>query len=259
VARPDVLRPPYLDRVRLTQGAFHERASGCVLPPRLAAPRDPSLANGTGKTIVRKLAAGNDISMVVISRAGTALFLDPRSTRVVPDVVAVTHDHHLDKEYVTLAREAKVIVQQPGVTTVKDVKVTGIAASHTERPVKSPPEYVLYLVEVDGLRIAFFPCMGQVAFTPEQLAALGKVDVAMIGVDANVNGRGAKRAYSLARTIQPKIVIPLSHHYTDYEMALDDITDAGGKVQTVKDPLLLDAASLRGPERVLNLVAPSPG
>jgi L-ascorbate metabolism protein UlaG (beta-lactamase superfamily) len=222
----------------------------------LAAPGSSPLVNDTGKTIIRRLAPGNDMSTVIVSSKGTTLFLDPRSTKLVPDAVAVTHGHHLDKAYLEVAKAAKSLVMTPGTIVVKDVKVTGIPASHGPYPVKSPPDFVIMLVEVDGLRIAFVACSAQKVFSPEQRAALGKVDVVMVTAENESGGRTAKNAYALAKSLSPRIILPLTHHVTDYELALDDISDAGGKVETQNDPLVLDAASLQGkPERVINLLA----
>jgi hypothetical protein len=224
--------------------------------PALAAPASPALANDTGKTVVRRLAPGNDMSMVVVSSKGTSVFLDPRNTKLVPDLVAVTHDHHVDKAYLEVARAAKQLVATPGTLAVKDVKVTAIPASHGPTPVGSPPEYVFLLVEVDGLRLAYLACSAQRELTPEQRAAFGKVDVVMVTAENETGGRNAKAFYALARSLKPRIVLTLTHHVTDYEMALDDIADAGGKVETLNDPLVLDPAVLQGaPERVVNLLA----
>jgi hypothetical protein len=218
---------------------------------------DPLLTNTSGKTLIRRLGPGNDLSMVVISRAGTSVFLDPRRTKAVPDLVAITHGHHVDRDYRPLLQGARVVNQQPGAVTVKDVKLTGIAGSHSAAPeIKSPPEYVLYLLEVDGLRIAFLPCTSPKAFTPEQRAALGTVDVAMISAETEQDGRSAKQTYELARSVHARIILTLTHHVGDYEFALDQMADEGARVEHLADPLTLDAASLEGaPERVINLLA----
>lgn len=224
--------------------------------PAVAAPGGSVLANDTGKTVIRRLALGNDTSMVIVSSKGTTVFLDPRNTKLVPDAVAVTHDHHVDKAYLEAAKAAKALVASLGTLTVKDVTITGIAGSHGQVPVKSPPDYVIMLVEVDGLRIAYLPCTAQKAFTPEQVTALGRVDVAMITAENETGGRSAKNFYALGKSLHPRIILTLTHHVTDYEMALDDIADAGGKVETRPDPLIVDAASLKGgQEQVVNLLA----
>lgn len=228
--------------------------------PALAAPAASVLANDTGKTVIRRLAPGNDTSMVIVSSQGTSVFLDPRNTRLVPDAVAVTHDHHVDRAYLEAAKAARALVATPGTLTVKDVTITGVAGSHGPVPVKAPPDYVILLVEVDGLRIAYLPCTAQKQLTPGQRAALGRVDVAMITAENETGGRTAKSFYALGKSLEPKIVLTLTHHVTDYELALDDIADAGGKVETRPDPLVLDAAALKdAEERVINLLATGAG
>jgi hypothetical protein len=228
--------------------------------PALAAPVSPVLANATGKPIVRRLGLGNDISMVLVSSQGTSVFLDPRNTKLVPDLAAVTHDHHLDKAFVAAAQGAKLLVATPGTVEAKGVKITGIAASHGPYPVKSPPDYVILLVELDGLRVAYLPCTNQKEFTPEQRAALGKVDVLLLTAENETGGRNVQAFFALARQVQPKIILTLSHHVTDYETALEDLGDAAGvPVETVKDPLVLDAAALgQGKLRLVNLLATAP-
>jgi L-ascorbate metabolism protein UlaG (beta-lactamase superfamily) len=239
--------------------AFLAALSVILATPTPAAPTGAALANPTGKPIVRRLALGNDVSLVVVSSAGTTVFLDPRSTTLVPDLVAITHDHHVDRTFLAAAAKAKLLVAEPGTIEAKGVKVTGVAASHGPTPVKAPPDYVIMLVEVDGLRLAYMPCLAQAELTPTQRAALGKVDVVMISAENESGGRTAKARYALARQLQPKLVLTLTHHISDYELALDDIAEAGGKVEAVTDPLVLDAAALRaGPERVVNLLATVP-
>ncbi len=228
--------------------------------PALAGAPSPVLSNATGKPIIRRLGLGNDMSMVIVSGQGTTVFLDPRSTKLVPDLAAVTHDHHVDKPFLEAARGGKLLVAAPGTIEAKGVKVTGIPASHGPYPVKSPPDYVILLVEVDGLRVAYLPCNNQKEFTPEQRAALGKVDVLMLSAENETGGRNVQAFFALAKQVAPKIILTLTHHVTDYETALEDLGDAAGvPVETVKDPLVLDAAALgKGKLRIVNLLATAP-
>jgi hypothetical protein len=228
--------------------------------PALAAPPSPVLANATGKPMVRRLGLGNDMSMAVVSAEGASVLLDPRTTKLVPDLVAVTHDHHVDKAYLATAGAAKQLVATPGIIEAKGLKVTGIAASHGPYPVKSPPDYVILLVEVDGLRLAYLPCTNQKELSPTQRAALGKVDVVLLSAENETGGRNVEAFFALAKQLQPKLVLTLTHHVTDYETALEDLGDAAGvQVETLKDPLVLDAAALgQGKLRIVNLLATAP-
>ena len=223
--------------------------------------------NTSGKTVLRKLERANDVSFVVISRAGTSVAFDPRSGAVAADVTALTHDHQVEehvtgeprwKYYRTLRGDEPGVLLRPGRTTVKEVALTGIAASHYGKEITSPPDYVIWLLEVDGLRIAYFPCIVQETFTPEQRAALGRVDVAIFNAEDDRDGRRNVRSFNLARQLQPSVLIPLTHGDGSYDLALGQIEDLGGRIATQNDPLLLVRNELAGQgERVVDLIATS--
>jgi hypothetical protein len=225
----------------------------------VAAPaRSKLLLNTTGKTVIRKVVLGNDETIAVISRSGTAAVNDPYGmpAGLIPDFVAVTHDHHLDKAYAEQTKGVKSNMQQPGSWTVGDLAITAVAGSHSVAPVrKERPDIVTYLYEVDGLRIAFFACNGQQQLEPQQLAALGKVDVALITLE---NGAGLSTAHArdLMKQLAPRVIVPLSHHAGDMEYNMDLMAElVGGKYDTVEGELALDPADLKGkPLRMIHIL-----
>jgi hypothetical protein len=83
--------------------ALSTLALALLLAPAVLRADPPSrsklLLNATVKTVIRKVVLGNDETIAVISRSGTAAVNDPihMPAGVIPDFVAVTHDHHLDK------------------------------------------------------------------------------------------------------------------------------------------------------------------
>src|SRR5512140_909044 len=175
------------------------------------------LANGTGKTVIRKIVLGNDITVAVLSRSGTAVVADPwrMPPGVVPDAITVTYGPHLDKAYLEAARAAKALVVQTGSWKVKDFQITGVAAGHSKKPIDpSAPEVVIYVYEVDGLRIADLSCIVQPKLEPEQLKALGPIDVALITGEAEDQAfpsKAARDSGDLVKQLGARIVIPLSH------------------------------------------------
>ncbi len=228
--------------------------------PGAAAPaaRSELLQNGTGKTVLRKVVLGNDETIAVLSRSGTAALNDPIHVPegVVPDFVAVTHDHHLDKAYAEQTRGVKSSMQQAGSWTVGDLRITAVAGSHSTAPVrKEKPDIVTYLYEVDGLRIAFFACNGQQQLEPEQVQALGKVDVALITLE---NGYGLSTAHArdLMKQLDPRIIVPLSHHVGDMEYNMDIMAElVGGKYETVSGELALTPDDVKGkPQRMIHIL-----
>lgn len=225
--------------------------------------RSKLLVNTTGKTVIRKVILGNDMTVAIVSRAGTSVVCDPSklmSPSVVPDVITVSHGHHLNQAYLDEAKGAKALVQQVGSWTVKDLRITGLPASHGERPVDAAaPTIVTYLFEVDGLRIAYLSCIGQRQLEPAQLAALGKVDVALVSEensDAKSSSRAAEAARDLVRQLGARIVVPLSHHLGDMEFANDILAElAGGNLETVNGELALSPDDLKGTgQRVIHVL-----
>jgi L-ascorbate metabolism protein UlaG (beta-lactamase superfamily) len=226
---------------------------------RAASPaRSKLLSNTTGKTVIRKVIQNNDMTVAVISRSGTAAVCDPMNMPpgLIPDVVAITHGHHVNKAYLAEVQAARPLVVQTGTWTVGDLRVTGIAGAHAPAPVKkNPAEMVTYLFEADGLRIAYFSCNGQQQLEPEQVAALGKVDVALITVE-NGSGLSSAHARDLMKQLGARIVVPLSHHEGDVEYNMDIMAElAGGKLETVNGELALDRADLRDQgQRVIHIL-----
>jgi L-ascorbate metabolism protein UlaG (beta-lactamase superfamily) len=234
----------------------------CLAPAAgSAAPaRSKLLANATGKTVIRKVIQGNDLTVAIISKSGTAAVCDPANMPpgVIPDVVTVSHDHHLNKAYMDEARTAKQLVWQTGTWTVGDMRIAGIAGAHSDSPVqKDPPLFVIYVFDVDGLRIANFVCEGQTKLEPDQVTALGKVDVALITLERG-GGLSPGHARDLMKQLGARVVIPLSHHQGDMEYNMETLAElAGGKLDTVNGELALSREDLKGAGQRVVHIAPT--
>lgn len=199
--------------------------SSCLLAislPLIAAndvPADPQLTmNTTGKTLIKQVLSNRfNTSFVIVSSKGTVIVADPafmpQGTRA--DLVAATHPHfdHYDDAFWRSpeTRDAVKFNMKPvPERQVKDVKVTGIASTHRGNVIDAEvPDNVIYLYEVDGLRIVHMGDIGQDALTPEQLVQLGKVDVAVMQFNNGFsrysveNGKGFK----VMEQLKPQVVI----------------------------------------------------
>jgi hypothetical protein len=195
---------------------------------------------------IRYLAVGNEMAIAFTSSKGTIALCDPSNVpgELKPDLITVSHAHHLG----SYPDYARVSLYKPETFAVKDVSVTGIPASHTVAPISAAkPDFMIYLFQMDGLRIAYFACIGQAKFTDEQMAALGKVDVALVTVDDYPGWISVKNACALMKQLDPAIIVPLTHHYSDYEAALRTLSaSTGRKLREVKGGLELRAADLAG-------------
>ncbi len=221
------------------------------------------MKNDTGKTMIRKISLNkkNGIASLIVSKAGTVIACDPMllPKGVTADIILVTHDHHVDQDYLDKCPDAKKSVQKAETFTEKDVTVTGIAASHTVAAINpDAPSLVIYVMDVDGLRIAFFSCCGQEKLTAEQMKALGKVDIAMITNDNDAGWISVELASGLMKQLKPKMVVPLTHNRYKYDDTVDQMVKLlKGKLVTVDSILSVGKEDLAGDQiQVVKLYNP---
>jgi L-ascorbate metabolism protein UlaG (beta-lactamase superfamily) len=188
-----------------------------------------TLKNDTGKTLFKSITKEKGgalhTSVAIVSKSGTVIIADPNSMPkdkglIKADVITISHGHSdhndiiFELPYLSGEVEGRVSQIKPESFTVKDVKVTGIAASHYSLFNKSliPPSDVLYVYEVDGLRFAHLGDLGEDELTKEQLDQLGKLDIVFTAFDgAEAYGRSVDKCIKVLEQLKPTIVLPL--HY----------------------------------------------
>src|SRR5919201_1786740 len=69
---------------------------------------------------------------------------------------------------------------------------------------------VIFVFELDGVRVAHFGDFGQAALRPEQRAAIGDVDLVLIPVGGGFT-IGAQEAARIVEELSPRWVVPM--HY----------------------------------------------
>ena len=198
-----------------------------------------TLSNTTGKTLIRSFSKNKEpqynASIAIVSESGTTIIADPfaipRDNGLVKtDIITVSHSHrdHYDTIFVTKANLAgvKASYHKEDQFTEKDVTVTGIPASHTSEAINlERPSNVLYVYEVDGMRIAHLGDLGQDELHADQLEKLGTIDILFTRF-SNVADFGAStdKTIKVLEQVKPKIVVP-----THYEPeAVDVILEAAG-------------------------------
>ena len=156
-------------------------------------------------------------SFLVKSPAGIQVVMDPYLVieGLKADVITVTHTHadHMDAFF----QEDMFALGVPLFVNTKmhwkkgDVSVFSVPAMHNPVPVTPDrPTNTIFVVEVAGLRIAHFGDLGQSEFTPEQLAELGRIDVAFMQFDNSFSDLKASegRAFRLMDRIAPRLIVP---------------------------------------------------
>lgn len=156
-------------------------------------------------------------SFLVKSPAGVQVVMDPYMVidGLKADVITVTHAHpdHVD----TFFQEDMLALGVPLFVNTKmnwaksDVRIFSVPGMHNPVPVTpAQPTNTIFVVETAGLRVAHFGDLGQIEFTPEQLADLGRIDVAFMQFDNMYSDLKASegRAFRLMATIAPRLIIP---------------------------------------------------
>ncbi|HEX3047478.1 MAG TPA: MBL fold metallo-hydrolase [Bacillota bacterium] len=233
-------------------------------------PQYPVLKNTTGKTIIERISYSDEwlSDFMIISKTGTVIIVDSYYHRtsfdsIPPDIICVTHTQHREHYDLDLLvkynsnKKVKKSIQKVESFKVKDVNVTGIASAHGSdgKIDDQKPENVIYIFEVDGLRIADFGGTGQKELTPDQLKTLGRIDIAFMEfVDYPELAMSLDSCLNIARQLNPQIIIPT--HRT--ETTIPEV----GKllelpVETVERLLVVNKDDLKeGEKKIIELANP---
>lgn len=213
------------------------------------------------------LSMADDAKKVTIYYEGNAQveLVSPQGTRVLidvydpsllsapatdKDVLLTTHGHSDHVSPGTTSFTGPSLYIKAGDIQVADVTIKGIPSSHFEDNTYLPEKgsNYIFIIDMAGMRIAHFGDIGQEALTPEQLTALGTVDIAITQLANNfsvmdiVNLKG----FNLMEQIKPKMIVP----------AHDDIETAKyaaslWKTYFKENPLQISAADLKGPTKLV--------
>ena len=125
------------------------------------------------------------------------------------DILTISHDHFDHNAKETVAGGPR-IVDTGGPTTINDVTFKPVAAFHDEVKGGKRGPNTIFVISVDGLRLAH---MGDIGHIPseEQIAEIGPVDILCIPVGGRYT-LDAVEATKTVKLIVPKVTIPM--HFT---------------------------------------------
>ncbi|MCX7922142.1 MAG: MBL fold metallo-hydrolase [Clostridia bacterium] len=215
--------------------------------------------NDTGKTIIRRASSSTAYAntLMIISKNGTVAVADPFNMPdgLKVDLITATHQHadHIDSNFIS-NNTCKTSIQKVEKFTVKDMKVSSIASTHMGDEIsKEAPDNIIYIYEVDGLRIAHFGDIGQTKLTPEQIKVLGSIDIAFMQFD-NVYSSydmDGETGTTLIEQIKPQIIIPTHSSKT----ATKKIADTVGSFEKIENVLVISKDDLKdGKRKVIDLI-----
>jgi L-ascorbate metabolism protein UlaG (beta-lactamase superfamily) len=168
----------------------------------------------------------------IINSAGTRVLIDvyrPGLLSAPPtekDILLTTHTHqdHYNSSFVKTFPGTHVIGKEE-VITLPDMTIRSIASAHNEpaKLVSEGANNYIFVVDMEGLRIAHFGDIGQDALTQDQLDALGKVDIAITQFDNSFSSMNAtnQKGFNLMEQVQPRLIIPTHNSQKTTQIAVE--------------------------------------
>ena len=125
---------------------------------------------------------------------------------VEADIVTTSHGH-FDHNYIQAVKGKFKHISQPGVFKQNGVGITGIPSFHDEVQGAKRGKNIIFIFDMDGLRVCHCGDLGHIP-TPEQAAAIGRIDVLLIPVGGTYTVNAAE-AYKTVKLLEPKVAIPM--------------------------------------------------
>lgn len=193
-------------------------------------------------------------SFLITTSAGTRIVTDPFDPKIYTqelyyrefnepaDIVTISHEHG-DHCGIRVVKGSPVVIKGNGKFIADKVEFLGVATYHDESHGEQRGKNTVFVIRVDGLRIAHLGDLGHV-LTADQAVEIGAVDVAFIPVGGYYTIDVAK-AEKVSEQLKAKIVIPM-HYKTDrIELPIVGVDEfTRGKDNVIyKDDSILDVTA----------------
>ncbi|MEA4971189.1 MAG: MBL fold metallo-hydrolase [Candidatus Pelethousia sp.] len=137
------------------------------------------------------------------------------------DAVTSSHDHH-DHNYLRLALGEHVRrITEPGTFSVKGATITGFPTWHDNRGGALRGGNIMYMVEMDGLRLLHAGDLGHIP-DEQTRSALGRVDILMIPIGGTYT-LDHVGALELCDLLHPAVVVPMHYKTKDLNMPIGEL------------------------------------
>lgn len=144
------------------------------------------------------------------------------------DIVLSSHSHD-DHDNLDSFNESFVI-KYAGEYEVKGIIIRGIPSFHDNEGGKKCGSNNIYIINIEGINICHLGDLGQKELTPEQVDAIGNVDILMTPVGGDylldkeeLNILDAEGAKKIINQIEPRIVIPMHYQINGLNLKMDSL------------------------------------
>ena len=176
---------------------------------------------------------------------------------VEADIVTTSHQHS-DHNYTAVVKGNFTTVKNAGALTLKGIEILGVPTFHDEAGGRQRGQNLLFRLTIDGLRVLHCGDLGH-ALTPEQLQAVGAVDVLLVPVGGHYTVDAAT-ALEVMRALRPTVTIPMHFKTPALDFPITTVEPflkaAGGGRQAGQNQVELTSANLSQQAGVLVLDYP---
>ncbi len=158
------------------------------------------------KVVAKTAGRGSDDVTIIYAPYGKDFGLRPLQSGA--DIVLIPLDDPMFNNTASL-RGDTMVIDRPGEFSVKGVNIVGRDTPADLRGGTTRGNTVAFVVDVEEMKIAYLGGVGM-ALPPHVMDALGDIDILFLPV-GDPEGLDGKSAETMARKIEPRIIIPI--HY----------------------------------------------
>ena len=125
------------------------------------------------------------------------------------NIVTVSHDHY-DHNNFKIIKGDPFVVDSAGEYEINKIIIRGIDSYHDNKEGKERGSNVIYVIEMEDMKICHLGDFGQEGFLNSQLEKIGQIDILFIPVGGTFT-IDWKLANTIISQIEPRIIIPM--HY----------------------------------------------
>lgn len=144
-----------------------------------------------------------------------------RPPKAEADIVLSTHSHH-DHANIKAISGNPFVITGPGEYEIKEIFIQGISSFHDDSSGKERGLNTIYTIEAEDMRLCHLGDLGQKELVPEQVDAIGDIDILFIPVGGTYT-MGDKEAVKVLSQIEPKIIIPMHYAIPKLKLKLDGV------------------------------------
>jgi L-ascorbate metabolism protein UlaG (beta-lactamase superfamily) len=163
---------------------------------------------------------------------------------VSADLLLVTHEHADHNGVERIDGEPLVLRSTAGRLDSPIGEVVAVASEHDDEAGTRRGPNTIFVLALDGIRVAHFGDFGQRALRDEQAKAIGEVDLIFVPVGGGATIDG-ERAAGVVERLGPRWIVPMHYrtHRVDLLDPADDFLERMGNVVRLDQPAF-DTAEL---------------